>query len=171
MMNFKNSLVSKQIKINYIDKIRKNKPILKIYKFDTITNIEANLSNENVINIRTVMSLCAIYKINVIFIKKNTYYELLMNDTELIYFIRETEYKSKYCNKYGFEIGDKNKLENIKQTMYRVEVLGKPIKSLSSYKVQDLIDICSKLAIEVINKDTGKTKSKNDLYESIIQHF
>ena len=65
MMNVKNSLIAKQLKINYVDKIRTNKQTIKIYKFDTITNIENNLANENNINIKSVMSLCAIDKINI----------------------------------------------------------------------------------------------------------
>ena len=72
MLNFKNPLLAKQIKINYVDKIRMNKQIAKIYKFDTMTNIESNLANDNIINIKTIMTLCAIDKINVIFISKKT---------------------------------------------------------------------------------------------------
>ena len=53
----------------------------------------------------------------------------------------------------------------------KINNIDKPIQTISSYKVQDLIDICTKLAIETINTDTGKIKSKNDLYESIIQYF
>jgi hypothetical protein len=171
MMNVKNSLIAKQLKINYVDKIRTNKQIVKIYKFDTITNIESNLANDNIINIKSVMTLCAVDKINIIFIKKNTYYELLMNDTDPIYIIRETEYKSKYCKKYGFEIANPDILEEIRTTLYKVETLNKPIKALSSYKVQELLDICNKLAIEVKHTDTGKNKSKNELYESLMQYF
>lgn len=171
MMNVKNSLVAKQIKINYIDKIRSNKQTIKIYKFDTITNIENNLANENTININSIMSLCAIDKINIIFVRKNAYYELLMNDTEPIYIIRETEFKSKYCKKYGFEIANPDILDQIRTTLYKLETLNKPIKGLSSYKVQELVDICNKLAIEIKHPDTGKNKSKNELYELLIQYF
>lgn len=171
MMNVKNSLVAKQIKINSIDAIRENKQTIKMYKFDTMSNIENNLANENFININSVMSLCAINKINIIFIKKNTYYELLMNDTEPIYIIRETEYKTKYCKKYGFEIANSVLLEEIRTRLYKVDTLNRPIKALSSYKVQDLIDICNKLAINIKNANNGKNKSKNELYESLIQYF
>jgi hypothetical protein len=171
IMNIKNSLVAKQIKINYVNKIRINKQIVKTYKFDTITNIETNLANENIINIKTIMTLCAIDKINVIFISRKTYYELLMNDTETIYIIREVESQSKYNKKYGFQIGDLDSLQQIRTTLYKVETLDKPIKSLSSYKLQELIDICNKLAIEVKRIDTGKNKTKNELYENLIQYF
>lgn len=171
MLNVKNSLIAKQIKINYVSKIRENKQIIKTYKFDTITSIESNLANDNNISIKTVMSLCAIDKINLIFVSRNTYFELLMNDTGLIYIIRELEFQSKYNKKYGFEIANNETLENIRTTLYNIENLGKPIKALSCYKVKDLTDICIKLGIDVIKSDTGKNKTKNELYESIIQYF
>lgn len=171
MMNVKNSLVAKQIKINYVNKIRMNKQIVKTYKFDTITNIESNLVNDNNINIKTIMTLCVIDKINVIFVSRKTYYELLMNDTTTIYIIREVENQSKYNKKYGFEISNLDSLQQIKKTLYKVETLNKPIKPLSSYKLQDLIDICNKLSIEVKRIDNGKNKSKNELYELLIQYF
>ena len=165
MLNVKNVLVEKSHKFEYVTKIRTNKQIVKTYKFDTLTNIESNLANDEFINIKTIMSLSAIDRINIIFISKNTYFELLMNDDKPIYVIREIALQSKYKKKYGYEMADKKQLEEIRKTLYRVETLDKPIKALSSYKVQDLIDICNKLAIEVINKETGKTKTKNELYE------
>ena len=171
MINVKNSLVAKQLKINYVNKIRMNKQIIKTYKFDTITNIESNLANDNNINIKTIMSLCAIDKINIIFVTRKTYYELLMNDNEPIYIIKEVENQTKYNKKYGFEIANQNSLEEIRTTLYKLETLDKPIKALSSYKVQDLINICNKLAIEFKRTDTGKNKTKNELYESLIQYF
>lgn len=171
MINVRNSLVAKQIKINYVNKIRINKPVVKTYKFDTITNIESNLANDNNINIKSVMTLCAIDKINIIFISRNTYYELLMNDSEPIYILREIDNKSKYSKKYGYEIGNPILLEEIRTKLYKIEKLGKPIKALSSYKLEDLIDICIKLAIEIKRNDSDKNKSKNELYESLIQYF
>ena len=167
----KNSLVAKQIKIELVSTIRKNKDIIKTYKFDTKSNIESNLANDNNINSKTFLSLCAVENMNVIYISKKTYYELLMNDSNVIYIVHEIPAQSKYYNKYGFEMATDESLNTIRSSLYKIENVCKPIKSASSYKVQELIEICSKLAIETINKETGKTKSKNDLYESIIQHF
>jgi hypothetical protein len=171
MMNNKNSLIAKQIKINYVNKIRMNKPVIKIYKFDTISNIENNLVNDSNINIKTVMTLFAIDNINIIFISNNTYFELLMNDTEPIYIIREIDNQSKYNKKYGFEIYNKNLVEQIRTTLYKIETLDKPVKALSSYKLQDLIDICHKLGIQTKHIDTCKNKTKNELYELLLQYF
>jgi len=171
MLPNKNSLIAKQIKIELISNIRNNKDIIKTYKFDTKSNIESNLANDNNISSKTFLSLCAVENINVIYISKKTYYELLMNDTDVIYIVREIPSQSKYYNKYGFEMATQELINNIRSSLYKVVNVDKPIKSVSSYKVQDLIEICSKLAIETTNKETGKAKSKNDLYESIIQYF
>ena len=171
MLNNKNSLLTKQLKIEFIKMIRDNKTILKTYKFDTISNIESNLVNDNVINIKTIISLCVIEKINLIFVSKNCYFELLMNDTDDTYIIREVEVNTKYNKKYGFELANIETLNQIKNSLYKLDSLDKPIKALSSYKVQDLINIANKLAIETINRETNKNKTKNELYESIIQYF
>ena len=171
ILNNKNALMCKQYKIEFVENIRKHKDIVKTYKFDTITGIESNLVNDNNLNIKTFLTLCAIENINVIFINKKTYCELLMNDTNIIYVIHELDAQSKYYKKYGFEESTIDTLNTIKNTLYRIDNIAKPIKSISSYKVQDLIDICDKLLIETTNKDTGKKKSKNDMYEKIVQYF
>jgi hypothetical protein len=67
----KNSLVAKQLKIDLVSIVRKNKDILKTYKFDTKSNIENNLANDNNLNSKTFLSLCAVENINVIYISKN----------------------------------------------------------------------------------------------------
>jgi len=170
-LNNKNSLISKQMKINFVDVIRKNKDIVKTYKFDTLTNIESNLANDLNLNVKSFLALCAVENINVIYISKKTYFELLMNDSNIIYIVNEVESQSKYNNKYGFEMATEESLNNIRTTKYKLDKIDKPIKSDSSYKVQDLLDICSKLAIEINNIKTGKKKTKKELYESIIQYF
>jgi hypothetical protein len=171
MLNNKNTLLAKQLKIDYIKSIRDNKLFVKSYKFDTISKIESNLVNDINVNIKTIMTLCVIEKINLIFINKKTYFELLMNDSDDIYIINEIQVNTKYNNKYGFELATTETLNEIRNSLYKLESLDKPIKSLSSYKVKDLLNIANKLEIEIINKQTSKNKTKNELYESIIQHF
>ena len=170
-LNYKNTLVAKQLKIDLVTTLRKNKDIVKMYKFDTISNLENNLANDNNLSPKAFLTLCAIENINIIYVCKKTYYELLMNDTNVIYIVHEIPAQSKYYNKYGFEMANDESLNNIRSTLYKIDNIGKPIKAASSYKVQDLIDICNKLAIDTNNSDTGKNKTKNDLYESIIQYF
>lgn len=170
MLQNKNFLLAKQMKIELVDKIRKNKDVVKMYKFDTLTGIESNLANDNTINSKTFCTLCAIENINIIYIKKNTYFELLTNDSEAVYVIKEVEAQSKYVFKYGFELINKENVNDIVNNLYKIENINKPIKCESSYKVQDLIEISSKLGIELNNND-GKKKTKKEMYELIIQYF
>ena len=170
MLQNKNFLLAKQMKIELVEKIRKNKDIIKTYKFDTLTSIESNLANDNTINIKTFCSLCAIDNINIIYISKNTYFELFMNDSDGVYIVKEVPAQSKYTFKYGFELVNKEAVNAMTINLYKIENINKPIKAESAYKVQDLIDICSKLGIE-INTETGKKKTKKEMYELIIQYF
>jgi len=167
----KSDLISKQLKIEYIQKIRENKKIIKLYKFDTLSNIENNLVNDKKINVKTFLSLCLIENINVFFVSKKTYIENFMNDTNIIYVIYETP-ENKYNNKYGYEIASDNIINNIRSTLYKIELdaVNKPIKSISSYKLSDLYSICNKLAINTININ-GKKLTKNDLYQLIVEYF
>jgi hypothetical protein len=96
----KNSLVAKQMKIDLVSIIRKNKEVIKTYKFDTLTNIESNLANDAVLNAKTFLSLFAIANINVIYISKKTYFESFMNDTSDVYIVKEQNQASKYIKTY-----------------------------------------------------------------------
>jgi hypothetical protein len=180
MLLHKNEVVAKQIMISYVENIRKDKKTVKIYKFDSISSIESNLANDNAINCKTFLTLCAIENINIIYVTKNTYYELLMNDSSDIFIVYKmnnpgySNYNPSHSNyniKYGLELGNSETISNIKNNLYKLDKIDKPIKAISTYTIQELLDICNKLAIETINKDTNKTKSKKDLYEGIIQHF
>jgi len=169
-VNHKNEIIARQIKIEFVDKIRKNKQIVKMYKFDTLCNLESNLANDKFLNVKTFLSLCAIENINILFIDNKIYYELMMNDSKEV-FVIFTKSGNKYQKKYGFEKYTMDKTDSIKEKLYKVENIDKPIKAISAYKVEELLQICNKLAIETVNKDNGKNKSKKDLYESIIQYF
>jgi len=169
----RNLIVEKKMKIEYVERLRKEKILIKQYKFDTLTNIENTLANETRIDINTFLTLCAVGCLNIFFIKKNTYFELNMNDSNKIYIIKYIPEK----DKYGFEETNKDNLDELKEKYYKVDNLSKPIKSAASYKTQELVDICNKLGIETTISDssnpdkTDKTKSKKDLYEALIKYF
>ncbi len=165
MLENKNILTEKKFKIEYVEKIRKEKQTVKTYKFATLTHIENNLANENQLDIKTFLTLCAIENLNVLFVKNKTYYELLMNDSNELHTVHLLQ-----NFKYGHEINPSG-AEQIKTTLYKLDNIDKPIKSMSGYKLSELIEICEKLAIDVINKETNKSKGKKELYEAIVQYF
>ena len=174
MIDFKNLIVEKKIKIEYVEKLRKEKQLLKTYKFATLTHIENQLANEQRIDINTFLTLCVLENLNVFYISKNTYYELLMNDTTVIHLIKKGFVNgNKYVANFGYKIDNKDseELTKYKNEFYKIDNIDKPIKSISAYKVQELIDFCIKLSIEYVNNETNKNKNKNELYESLIQYF
>jgi hypothetical protein len=163
----RNLIVEKKFKIDYVERLRKEKQLIKQYKFDTMTNIENRLVNESRIDMNTFFTLCVIGSLNIFFIKNKTYYELNMNDSNKIYIINYLHDK----DKYGFEETNKDNLDDLRNKYYKVDNIAKPIKAISAYKTQELIDICKKLEIEILNDSKTKPKSKQELYESIIKYF
>jgi hypothetical protein len=157
----------KNLKIEYVDKLRKNKEIVKKYKFASITHIENQLVNENKIDINTFLTLCVIENINIIYIHNKIYYELLINPESVDDNIHIIHFFDK-LTKYGYEGHSQDKIINYKQILFKVDNINKPLKAISFYKIQDLIDTCNKLAID-ITSDTNKPKLKKDLYELIIK--
>lgn len=161
-----NIVLEKRLKIEYIEKIRKEKQIVKAHKFATLTHLENQLANEEKIDLPTFFTLCVIENINILYVCKKTYFELLMNDDKIHIIHRLDNY-----SKYGYEGIEKSKIELYRSTLFKLESVDKPIKSISSYKVSELVEFCTKLGIEIYVKDTTKSKSKKDLYESLIQYF
>jgi len=155
VLEHKNILTEKKHKIEYVEKIRKEKQIVKTYKFATLTHIENNLANENQLDIKTFLTLCAIENLNILFVKNKTYYELLMNDSNQLYIVYLLQ-----NNKYGYEINPIN-YEQIKTTFYKLDNIDKPIKSMSGYKLSELVEICKKLAIDFVDKETNKQKKSS----------
>jgi hypothetical protein len=164
-----NIVFEKKIKFEYIDKIRQNKQLIKSYKFATFSHLENQIANEEKIDLATFFTICVIENINILYIFKKTYFELLINADDKIHIISHIN-NSKYNNSYGYEGDDISKIEIYKSTLFKVDNIEKPIKSISAYKISELIDFCNKLDIKIIN-DKDKKKSKKELYESIVQYF
>jgi hypothetical protein len=166
----RNLIVEKKLKIEYVERLRKEKQLIKQYKFDTLTNIENSLANETRIDINTFLTLCVVGCLNIFYIKKKTFFELNMNDSNKIYIIKYIPEK----DKYGFEETNKENIGEFRDNFYKLDNISKPIKSMATYKTQELIDICIKLGIETTftsENNNPKNKSKKDLYESIIKYF
>ena len=159
-------VTEKQLKIGFVEKLRKEKQLIKTYKFASNTHIESQLVNENKIDIVTFLTLCVLENLNIVYLKKKTYYELLMNDTNDIHVVNFTDY-----GKFGYKLSLNNDVNNIRTTLFKIDNIEKPVKALSAYKLCELVEYCTKLDISIINEKTNKKKNKNELYESLIQYF
>ena len=144
--------------INNIELMRKDPSILK--KLNITKNYyENNLLNENQISFATFMALIAYNNLNVYYVKSLTYYNFNFNSNTdyVILYDRDKEYKLN-CN------CNSETINKIKQ-LYCLDNSNKHLKALSSYKLQDLIDMALKLHIEIQIGD--KKKTKQNLYEDI----
>jgi len=178
--NSKTGLIAKQLKIDFIEKMRKNKLVIKKYKFDTLTNIENNLLNDNKITYKTFLSLCLIENINIIYVSKKFYIDLFLyenqnqnqtqeqHESPKTYIIQEISREN-----YGYKLATEESIDKIRNTLYKIELdaINKPIKAISAYKLNELVHICKKLDIEIMNKETNKQFIKNDIYQLVVAYF
>jgi hypothetical protein len=71
-----------------------------------------------------------------------------------------------------------NYITYIRKNYWRMEGISAPIRPISAYKLQDLLDISTKLGLPVVNIIPGgfgsipteKRKTKPELYESICRY-
>lgn len=168
-------LIEKEDKIKYIENIKEHKEIIKRQKLMSLSDFENNLIVDKKININTFLNLCAIEKINVLIVKNKIFYELLCTDDNKVFIIRNTKnnHNSSSYEKFGFETCEKNdeKWKNIYSYYFQTNNIMCPIKSISYYKLDDLINMCEIFGLDVTINGTSKKKKKCDLYEQIIQHL
>ena len=153
----------KQQKINFIEKMRNHKDILKKYKFKK-TELEADLAYSDTISIRSFLAMCAIENKNIALLKNRCLYTLISNDSQNIDIVKMNEHR------FGCLLLDekeKTKLFNEYTGKYwLIDNISKPIAGKSCYKLLQLQDIAKKLNIPIINEN-GKKLKKIDLYNLI----
>ena len=150
-----NVVIEKTLKIEYVEKLRLKKELLKIHKCGSLLHLENSLVNEQKIDMKTFIALCVLENINVLYINNKIYFELQMN--------------SQSIEKYKYAVEENSfKANDYKNSLYQVTNLDKPIKAISSYKSEELVEIASKLGLETKKAD-GKPMLKKDIYEKIIQ--
>jgi hypothetical protein len=163
----RNYIIEKKLKIEYVERIKKNKQLLKNHKFSALTNIEDMLVNKQIIDLNTFFSLCVLEELNVFYINKRTFFELNINTTDKIYILKYIPNK----RIYGFEETNNADLTEFREKYFKINKLDKPIKTFTSYKTDEIIEICQKLEINIYKPDTHKPKNKKELYEMILQNI
>lgn len=178
----------KNNKIKFVQELEGKKDILKKFKIKH-SILKDELSNDTKITLYTFKSLFILYDLNVIVLKDNftfsgffsnkEYNDLFLNNLDLNNLESELKFdniiKLNYnnsahiSNNYEIIMDIKINNENIIKLMkssYYIENLEKPLKSESSYKLQDLINISNKLKIDIIDTN-NKKKTKKSLYSEI----
>ena len=161
--------IEKTFKLDFIDKLRLSKTILKKNKISLIS-CENEFANDKKITLDGFKALCLLYKKNVIVIRENnTYYKYFYENYEDINNYNNISIIS--CdkfNKYSL-LNDisQDKIINIFSNYHHIEDHKKILKSITYYKSEDIVNMAKKLDI-VLYKDINKKKTKKDLYEEIL---
>lgn len=162
--------IEKAEKFKYIEKFRKNKDILKINKIKPLSDLEDNLAHSQRISIKTFFALCIIEKINILLVDKRKIYESITNDDSEINVIHRNGISFEHYIELNMS---PITLTNLRETYYKVTGFDNSLKSMSSYKVDDLLELCKKLDINLQpnNGDAKKKMGKKDIYELLVQNF
>jgi hypothetical protein len=162
-------VIEKQEKFKYVDVLREKKDILKIHKIKPLSELEDNLTNGDLISIKTFLALCIVENINILLIDKRKYYELIVNDEPHINIIvRNRDTKEHYIELENLP----DKIINYRNNYYKMTSFEDKLKAITSYKLEDLNEICKQLNININkNQDDKKKRTKKELYELIIANL
>jgi hypothetical protein len=173
---------SNVFKFQMVEYIRAKKTLLKPHKISA-SSVEEGLVHKPYINLETFQAIAVCYNLSVCIIQDRKIFEVGRSDNDKNTFILE-KLKGKFGVYIGFRTGtgvspsDKSALlEYVREKYWSMENITSPIRSISAYKLQDLIDICRKLEIsetKVVLGDFGsivsqKKKTKPELYEDIVR--
>ena len=155
----KKTQLETKMRYNLIDKIKEddNSLLLKAnkIKIDEVINDLGNMSN---IEMNTFKALCIILQKNYCIRKKKICEMNKYSDSTFFYIIEDNKLYIKE------EAG-----KDIENTMYIVKSIDKPFKSVSSYKVAELKEICEKLDVLSL-EDENKKLRKADYYAKLREY-
>ena len=151
-----NFRTEKDFKIKCIEDLRLIKGKLKTFKL-RLNEIEDQLLNHKKINLEAFFALSLLFSLNIFYVWSNKFFEFNCSETSNIYVINNSN------NNITIE-DNSSKIEFYKQNLFYVENLNKPLKSITSYTKDDLLNIAKKLNIDNI----ASKITKKDIYEKIL---
>jgi hypothetical protein len=154
--------------------IRKHKPILKANKIK-LTGLEESLVHKPFIHLETMQAIVLCKNISLCIVQERKYYEIHNGASSGGGGAIIEKIKGKYVL---YTCPDKIKteyLQYIRENYWLMENISAPIRPISAYKLQDLVDISTKLGLPLANIIPGKfgsigtekRKTKPELYEAI----
>lgn len=129
--------IEKKMKIDLIEQIRSNRGLLKEMKLK-VNDVEGNLANDKKIDLASLHAFCLYNHINVMICCNYIYYHFHTDDDEPTSIIHMKTERDIKCEK-NVSIG---KINEVKDKYYYVENPSKPLKSVGSYKSDDLVNMC-----------------------------
>ena len=115
--------------------------------------------------ISTIIYLGDIYSIDIIIKSNDNYYQLLHRKRD-VFFVEYKDGLWRTIEKCNYTLNTSKDLQNIlNYNINPEEIYIKYLKSISNYKIQELMDIAQKHNIDI--KINGKKRTKLDLYNEI----
>jgi len=149
----------KEVKYKWIEDIRNKKEIFKPIKVSKNT-VEDELANCLKISMTTIKAMCYLFDINIFYIDNKKFYEISTNVNKPVYVIEKKDHT--YRLKSNLTV---DQLEYYRNHFWKLENLDKPLKSISSYKINDLRDICNKIHIDYANM------TRPQMYQAILSYL
>lgn len=166
MLDNTHFIVEKQEKFKYIELIRSKKDILKMHKIKPLSELEDDLANKDKISIKTFIALSILEGSNIMVLQNRKIFESINNDDKFIHMIQKSDNQT---HRFFYdENHDETKMTYYRENYFKLDTIDHKIKTISSYTLQELMDISKKLGI---NHITDKKMQKKELYESIVLHY
>jgi hypothetical protein len=170
-------VVEKNEKFKYIEILRKNKDILKIHKIKPFTELEDDLANKDKISIKTFVALCIFENINILLVNNRKIYEFLFDEKNPIHIV----HRNNKTYEHSIELDTTNEIiQKYRDTYYKINNFESTLKGMASYKLDELIELCNKLNINIEEykdcneKDVEKGKkkmTKKDIYNLLVLNY
>ena len=166
---------SNRFKFELVELVRKHKPILKANKLK-ISGLEESLVHKPFINLETLEAVALCKNISVCIVQGRKYYEVGGGGGAPPFIIEKI--KGKYVLYDSPPRTNTDYLNYIRKNYWLMESISTPIRPMSAYKLQDLMDISVKLNLPIANRIPGKfgsmgtekRKTKPELYEAICKY-
>ena len=148
------------------------KTLFKRYKL-SMPNFEAELISSKKLDISGMMALALCHNQNILYIDNRMYYEIIATDAAVADQMPMTvieKIRNRYC------VYDNAKasgtLQMCRDTLWKMESITTPIKSVSHYKLSELQDIYTRLGCgKEIDSDSKKRVTKPELYAVIMNNI
>ena len=140
----------KMEKILLLDKLE---PLTLKYKSKIIDDL-----NNKHISLYTVSFISYVYKLNIVWYTSKCFVKFTQNNDNVLYIYMDTV--------KGPVITDGPVItESLNNTLYEIINIDKPLKSISSYKLEELVQMANRLSIDIL------VKKKKDIYDNIATYF
>jgi hypothetical protein len=167
---------SNRFKFELIEFLRDNKTILKANKVK-LSSTEDTLVHKPFITLETLHAVAICKSLSLYIIQDRKYYDVSSGSGSGTPFILE-KIKGKYLLYMAPDTISMKYIAYVRTNYWRMESISAPIRPISAYKLQDLIDISEKLNLPVVNVFPGKfgsigtekRKTKPELYEGICRY-